>query len=80
VEVRQFTAESTGAKFGAVVQVPPGKPAGAFQIAIDFLNAEGGVVTSQTIRTKQIDPGSYDQVNTEGKGANIVAFKYRVTK
>ncbi len=80
VNVQQFSASLDGAKFGAVVQVPTGKPAGSFQIIVDFLNVEGGVVTSQTVRTKQIEPGSYEQISAEAKGAAIVAFKYRVTK
>ncbi len=80
VDVRSFSPSPTGATFGAVVQVPAEKPAAAFTIVVDFLDATGGVVTSQTVTTKQITPGGFDQISVEGKGAGIVAFKYRVAK
>lgn len=80
VEVRSFSPVAGGMQFGAVVQVPPDKPAAAFTLVIDFLNATGTPVASQTVRTKQIDAGGFDQVTAEGKGDGIVAFRYRVEK
>jgi tetratricopeptide (TPR) repeat protein len=80
VDVRSFTPTADGFKFGAVVQVAPDKPAAAFNVVVEFLNAAGTVVTTQTARTKEIAAGSFDQVSVDGKGAGIVAFRYRVTR
>ncbi len=80
VEVRSFNGTPDGAKFGAVVQVPPDKPAGSFNIVVDFLDATGAVVTTQTVATKKIEAGGFDTISVDGKGANIVAFRYRVAK
>lgn len=80
VEVRNFSPGPESTKFSAVVQVPPDKPAAAFNVAVEFLDAAGTVVATQTIRTKQIEAGGFDTVSADGKGAGIVAFRYRVSK
>jgi hypothetical protein len=80
VEVRSFSPSKTGATFGAVIQVPPDKPAATWNVMVEFLNAGGTAVATQTVRTKQIDAGGYDQVSAEGKGDGIVAFRYRISK
>jgi tetratricopeptide (TPR) repeat protein len=80
VDVRSFSPAPDGAKFGAVVQVPPDKPAAAYGVVVDFLNRDGAVVATQTIRTKQIAPGGFETINAEGKGSGIVAFRYKVAK
>lgn len=80
VDVRSFTPTADGAKFGAVVQVAPDKPAAAFRIVVEFLNAAGTAVATETAQTKQINAGSFDQISVDGKGAGIVAFRYRVMK
>lgn len=80
VDVRSFSATAEGAKFGAVVQVPPDKPAGMHSLVVDFLDAAGTVVTSQTVTSKPIAAGGFETLSAEGKGANIVAFRYRVAK
>ncbi|MDZ7632245.1 MAG: hypothetical protein U5K74_13095 [Gemmatimonadaceae bacterium] len=80
VDVRSFSQTPDGAKLGAVVQVPPDKPAAAFSLVVDFLDASGATVATQTVATKQIAQGGFETVSAEGKGANIVAFRYRVTK
>ena len=41
VEVRSFSVTPEGAKFGAVVQVPPDKPAATYNLVVDFLDAAG---------------------------------------
>lgn len=80
VDVRSFSVTPEGGKLGAVVQVPPDKPAAAFTLVVEFLDATGAVVTSQNVTTKQIAQGGFEAVSAEGKGANIVAFRYRVQK
>jgi len=80
VDVRSFSAVAGGMQLGAVVQVPPDKPAASYTLLIDFLDASGAAVASQTVRTKQIDAGGVEQVTTEGKGSGIVAFRYKVAK
>jgi tetratricopeptide (TPR) repeat protein len=80
VDVRTFSPGAEGAKLGAVVQVPPDKPAATYGIAVDFLDATGNAVASTTIRTKQLEPGSFELISAEGKGAGIVAFRYKVVK
>jgi len=78
VEVRSFSTIEGGKKIGAVVQVPPDKPAASFTIVFEFLDASGKVVTSQNVTTKQIAAGGFEVVSAEGKGADIVAFRYQV--
>ncbi len=80
IEVRSFSPTPEGAKLGAVVQVPPDKPAAAFNVTIEFLDTTGAVVDTQTVATKQIAQGGFETISAEGKGANIVAFRYRVAK
>ena len=80
VDVRTFSPAAEGAKFGAVVQVPMDKPAAAYSIAVEFLNAAGTVIATQTVNTKQIAPGGFETISAEGKGAGIVAFRYKAGK
>lgn len=80
VQVTQFSPSPTGASFGAFVQVPPMKPTGTYTIAVEFLNAQEQVVATGTATTKAIEPGGSDPVRIEGKGAGIVAFRYKVTR
>ncbi len=80
VDVRNFTMGDASAKFGAVVQVPPDKPAASFSIVIEFLNTAGSAVATQTIQTKQIAPGGFENISAEGKGKGITGFRYKVTK
>jgi len=80
VDVRSFSPSATGATFGAVVQIPTGKPAAVFNIVVEFLDATGTIIATQQVTTKQIAAGGYDQISSEGKGAGIVAFRYRVAK
>ena len=80
VEVRTFTLVEGGAKLGAVLQVPPDKPAAAFTVVFEFLDAGGTVVATQNVTTKQIAPGGFEPVTAEGKGVGIVAFRYKVQK
>ncbi len=80
VEVRSFTPVDGGSKVGAVVQVPPDKPAAAFTVVFEFLDATGNAVVTQSVTTKQIAPGGFEAVSAEGKGAGIVAFRYKVQK
>jgi tetratricopeptide (TPR) repeat protein len=80
VDVRSFSVTPEGAKFGAVVQVPPDKPAGVHNIVVEFLDAAGVIVVTQTVTTKQIAQGGFESISAEGKGASIVAFRYRVAK
>lgn len=80
VEVRSFAPSAEGAKFAALVQVPPDKPAASSTLVIDFLNAAGAVVATQSVSTKQIAQGGFESISADGKGAGIVAFRYRVAK
>ena len=80
VDVKSFSPSPEGAKFGAVVQVPPDKPAASYGVVVEFLNATGTAVATQNLRTKQIEPGAFEMVSAEGKGAGIVAFRYKVAK
>jgi tetratricopeptide (TPR) repeat protein len=80
VEVRSFSPVDGGVKMGALVQVPPDKPAAAFTLVVEFLDATGNAVATQNVTTKQIAPGGFEAVSVDGKGAGIVAFRYRVQK
>ena len=80
VDVRQFTPSADGATFGAIVQIPPTKPAASFEVTVEFLNAQGTPVASQAVRTKQIEAGGFEQISASAKGAGIVGFRYRVAK
>lgn len=80
VQVTQFSPTAGGARFGAFVQVPPMKPAGTFTVTVEFLDAREQVVATGTATTKAIEPGSGEPVSVEGKGAGIVAFRYKVAK
>ncbi len=80
IEVRSFSPADGGAKIGALVQVPPDKPAASFTVVFEFLDTTGNVVATQNVTTKQIAPGGFEAVSADGKGAGIVAFRYKVQK
>lgn len=80
VDVRSFTPGAESTKFGAVVQVPPDKPAASYGLTVEFLDAAGNAVATETVRTKQIAQGGFELISAEGKGARIVAFRYKVVK
>lgn len=80
VQVTQFSPLPDGARFGAFVQVPPMKTAGAFTLTVEFLDAKEAVVATGSATSKAIEPGSGESVTVDAKGAGIVAFRYKVTK
>jgi tetratricopeptide (TPR) repeat protein len=80
IDVRMFTPSAEGAKWSAVVQVPPDKPAATFNVVVEFLNAAGAAVATQTVTTKQIAQGAFEMISADVKGAGIVAFRYHVAK
>ncbi len=80
VDVRNFTMGETSAKFGAVLQVPPDKPAASYSIIVEFLNTTGAAVATRTHQTKQIAPGGFESISVEGEGKGITGFRYKVAK
>jgi Ran GTPase-activating protein (RanGAP) involved in mRNA processing and transport len=80
VEVKNFNPIADGARFGAVVSVPPDKPAASYNVVVEFLDAAGTAVAAQTVKTKQIAPGGFELISADGKGKGIVAFRYKVAK
>ena len=80
VDIKNFSPAADGASLTVEMEVPAGKPASAYGITVEFLDAASAVVATQTAQSKSIAAGTSDTVTVTGKGSGIVAFRYRVAK
>ncbi|MEP6779116.1 MAG: hypothetical protein ABJC26_04445, partial [Gemmatimonadaceae bacterium] len=75
VEVTGFTRGLTSTDVTLVVeQVAP--TAGSYSIKMDFMNAQGEVITSDTQSTEKLAKGEKKTVKFKGNAPGIVSFKY----
>lgn len=72
-------ATLTGTATGRQAQTVDGKniPAAATNIVVDFLNAEGGVVSSADVAIPALQPGAKFEWSADGKGEGIQSWRYR---
>ncbi|HEX6091368.1 MAG TPA: tetratricopeptide repeat protein [Gemmatimonadales bacterium] len=72
-----LTATATGRKAmnssGAAIAAKP------VSISIDFLNADGAVVTSQTVAIPALDDGATHPISITAEGTGIVAWRYKAS-
>lgn len=52
-------------------------PAAAVTIVVEFLNAEGGIVSSTDVAIPALQPGEKHDWRADGKGEGIIAWRYR---
>lgn len=76
---RKDSAVLTGHAVGRQAQDEAGKslPAVAVTILVEFLDAEGVVVSSQEVAIPELQPGAKHDWKAEGKGQGISAWRYR---
>lgn len=77
VKFAPFTIpDRTDAAADAMITNRSGAPK-TFQVTIEFLNAACGVVTSQTVTVPNVPAGQGMRFSVIGKGAGIVAYRYK---
>ena len=76
VDVLGFTRAADGAEVTLQVE-QAGATAGTYSVSMEFLDKSGAVVTSATESVGPIAKGEKKSVTLKGKGAGIVAFRYK---
>ncbi|MES2306468.1 MAG: tetratricopeptide repeat protein [Gemmatimonadota bacterium] len=76
---KKDSATLTGHAVGRQAQDDAGKslPAAALTIVVEFLNADGAVVSGSDVAIPALQPGEKHEWRAEGKGDGIVAWRYR---
>ncbi|MEO5800930.1 MAG: tetratricopeptide repeat protein, partial [Gemmatimonadales bacterium] len=76
---KKDSAVLTGHAVGRQAQDEAGKslPAAAVTIVVEFLNADGGVVSSMDVAIPALQPGEKHDWRADGKGEGIAAWRYR---
>lgn len=69
-----LTATATGRK--AMNSSGAALPAKAVTIKVDFLNADGAVVTTQDVAIPALEEGAAHEISITAEGAGIVAWRY----
>lgn len=85
VEVQSFKLTGDGATLEAKVTGREGRdennkiiPAKAMTLAVEFLSADGSVVSAQDAPLPALKPGATQNLSVPAKGAGIRAWRYRV--
>lgn len=84
VEVVQFQRKKEGASLTgqavgrqATDEAAKELPAAPVTIVVEFLNTEGGVVSTEDVTIPALQPGAKHDWKAEGKGDGIAAWRYR---
>jgi tetratricopeptide (TPR) repeat protein len=85
VSIDSFFTKKDGAKLtltatGRAAEDAKGKtiPPAAVNLVVEFLNAQGAVVTTQEAAFPVLAPNAKNTINVSGAGAGITAWKYHV--
>ncbi|HTY04921.1 MAG TPA: FxLYD domain-containing protein [Gemmatimonadales bacterium] len=79
ISVTQFQPDSAGADLSGVASNLKGAPSAPLHLTIDFLNAAGAVVTTQTTQVAPIAPQGSAQFEVKATGKGIVAWRYKLS-
>ncbi|MGH7658454.1 MAG: tetratricopeptide repeat protein, partial [Gemmatimonadales bacterium] len=81
VEDVKLVPAGNGATLTAVVtgREVPGGPASPVNLVVEFLDAGGGVVTTEAVTLPALPAGGIHQLSVNATGGGIVAFRYRQT-
>jgi hypothetical protein len=72
----QFQPVAGGAKLlGRITNL--GDAPASFTVNVEFLDAKGAVVTTGSATVPNIGPTAFQEFEIEGKGAGIVAYRYK---
>lgn len=84
IKVNDFTPNASGASIDATAtgrdaQTPGGKPIAAVPVGLvfEFLDASGGVVTTQETQVPALKAGATQDIKLSAKGAGITAWRYK---
>ena len=72
------TATLTGTATGREAQTAAGKPIppAPLALAVEFLDAKGGVVGSQDVQVPALEPGKSHEIKATAQGGGIVGWRY----
>ncbi|MBI1967350.1 MAG: tetratricopeptide repeat protein [Gemmatimonadetes bacterium] len=77
VSITRFGPEEQNASLNGLVTNFHDKPSEPLQLTIEFLDAKGEVVASQTVDIAAIEPGGSQGFQTSAIGAGIVSWRYK---
>jgi tetratricopeptide (TPR) repeat protein len=79
VTVGTFRPDEKEATVGGLLTNIRDKPNAPFKVTFELLNAQGGVVTTQSVDVPAIEPGGNQRFDFKATGQEIVGWRYRKT-
>jgi hypothetical protein len=79
VTVATFRTDDKEATVGGLLTNIRDKPNAPFQVTFELLNAQGGLVTTQSVDVPTIEPGGNQRFDFKATGQEIVGWRYRKT-
>jgi tetratricopeptide (TPR) repeat protein len=77
VSVTSFAPQDQNAALQGLVTNFHDRPSAPLKLTVEFVDAKGAVVASQTVDVAAIEPGSSQVFQTSAIGAGIVAWRYK---
>ena len=78
VTVSNFAGDEHGATLTGLFSNPRAKPTPSLKVTLEFLNAKGDVVATETPNVAPIGPGENRAFELKPKGEGIVAWRYHL--
>ncbi len=77
VAVSQFDSTDTGRDVKGLITNPRGAPNAPYRLIFDFVDLQGHVVVTDTVKVDPIQPGQSQQFALKAAGTTIAAWRYR---
>ena len=77
MSVTNFAPQDQNAALHGLVTNFHDRPSAPLKLTVEFLDAKGAVVATQTVDVAAIEPGSSQVFQTSAIGAGIVAWRYK---
>jgi hypothetical protein len=79
ITVTQFQPDSAGAALSGVATNLKGTATGPLHVIFEFLDAHGGVVSTQPTQVAPVQPSATAQFEVKAAGKGIVAWRYKMS-
>jgi len=76
VVVSQFDSTDTGRDVKGLVTNPREKPNAPYNLIFEFVDLQGHVVATDTVKVDPIQPGQSQQFTLKAAGPSIAAWRY----
>jgi len=77
VTVQSFRITEQGATFSAIATNFHDKPSTPVKVTVEFLSAKGEVVASQPAEIPALQPGAMHDIQAQGTGTGMAAWRYK---